>query len=484
MTMTTPARHFIGGALSTGGALQVSTNPSTGQQLGTFIDGGAEQAAQAIAAARTAFDETDWAVNRNLRAAVLGEIADALAGRRDEVVRLLSQENGKIIGEAAFEIDMAIPKLRYFAAMALTDHGATTEPRPGVLSVVTPEPAGVAGVIVPWNSPVVLAIRSFAPALAAGCTVAMKMPAQTGLVNGLLHEILAEVTRLPPGVLNSVTESGNAVSESLVASPDVDVISYTGSTAVGRVIAANGAATIKRLSLELGGKSPMIVFADADLDAAVPVLTKAITVFAGQFCMAGSRILVHREIAGELRQRLTASLESVHIGPGDDPASQMGPMIDAANADRVAATVEEALGSAKPIVAGGRVTDGPLAAGAFVKPALLEVEDVQADIVQREVFGPVATFEVFDDERDAVARANATEFGLAASVWTRDPDRPWRVGRHLRVGTVWFNTWAVVTDQGEEGGFKQSGLGRLNGRGGLQAFQELKHYVHDVGTGS
>ncbi len=482
--MTTPAQHFLDGRLSRGGALRESNNPSTGQPIGTFADGGAQQAAQAIAAARAAFDQTNWAVDRNLRAAVLNEIADVFARRRDEVIALLSLENGKIRGEAVFEVDMAIPKLRYFAAMALTDHGATTEPRPGVLSMVTPEPTGVAGIIVPWNSPVILAIRSFAPALAAGCTVAMKMPAQTGLVNGLLHEILAEVAQLPPGVLNSVTESGNVVSEALVASPDVDVISYTGSTAVGRVIAANGAATMKRLSLELGGKSPMIVFADADLDAAVPVLTKAITVFAGQFCMAGSRILVERKIAAELRQRLATSLESVHIGPGADPASQMGPMIDAASADRVVATVDKALGSAKPIVAGGRITDGPLAAGAFVKPALLEVEDVHADIVQREVFGPVATFEVFDDESDAVARANATEFGLAASVWTCDLDRPRRVGRQLRVGTVWFNTWAVVTDQGEEGGFKQSGLGRLNGQGGLQAFQELKHYVHTVGAGS
>lgn len=479
--MPASAQHFLGGELSAGGEVRESTDPSTGQTLGTFFDGGAEQAAQAITAARAAFDNTGWAVDRNLRAAVLNEIADVLDRRRDQVVTLLSQENGKILEEATFEVAMAVPKLRYFAAMALSDQGSSTEPRPGVLSTVTPEAGGVAGIIVPWNSPVVLAVRSFAPAFAAGCTVAMKMPAQTGLVNGLLNEILSEVTQLPPGVLNSVTESGSEVSEALVASSEVDIISYTGSTVVGRLIAANGAATMKRLSLELGGKSPMIVFSDADLDAAVPVLTKAITVFSGQFCMAGSRILVQREIAGELRERLTSSLSAVRVGPADDAASQMGPMIDVANADRVAAIVDRALSSAKPLVPGGRLTTGHLAGGAYVRPALLEVEDVNTDIVQQEVFGPVATFEVFDDEADAVARANATEFGLAASVWTRDLDRPRRVGSRLRVGTVWFNTWAVVTDQGEEGGFKQSGLGRLNGLGGLRVFQEFKHYVHALG---
>jgi acyl-CoA reductase-like NAD-dependent aldehyde dehydrogenase len=339
-----------------------------------------------------------------------------------------------------------------------------------------PEAIGVAGVIVPWNSPVVLAVRSFAPALAAGCTAVVKLPGQTGLVNGLLHEILSEVKSLPAGVLNSLTESGDEVARYLVGSKDIDVLSYTGSTRVGRQIMADAAVTLKRLSLELGGKTPMIVFDDADLDVVVPVLTKAVTTFSGQFCMTGSRVLAQAGIAGELRERLSKSLGAVNVGPGDDPASDMGPMIDAENARRVDALVAAAAEYATVLVRGGPAP----ANTAFYHPSLLEVDDPTRPIVQDEVFGPVATFEVFEFEADAVRLANITEYGLAASIWSRDVDRPRRVGRQLRAGTVWTNTWAVVVDQFEEGGFGQSGLGRLNGLRGLQEFQEYKTYAQVV----
>jgi acyl-CoA reductase-like NAD-dependent aldehyde dehydrogenase len=338
-----------------------------------------------------------------------------------------------------------------------------------------PEPIGVAGIIVPWNSPVVLSVRSFAPALAAGCAVVVKLPGQTGLVNGMLHRILAEAPSLPSGVLNSLTETGDTLSRLLVDSPEVDVLSYTGSTRVARVIMANAAPRLKRLSFELGGKTPMIVFDDADLNAVVPVLTKAVTCFSGQFCMTGSRILAQRGVAAELRNRLVESLSAVKVGPGDDPASDMGPMIDAASAARVDAVVADAASYASILLRGGAEPGT-----AYFKPSLIEVDDPSAAIVQQEVFGPVATFEVFESEEDAVRIANGTEYGLAASVWSRDVDRPRRVGSQLKAGTVWTNTWAVVVDQFEEGGFKQSGIGRLNGLRGLQEFQEYKTYAQQV----
>ncbi|MFD8575611.1 aldehyde dehydrogenase family protein [Streptomyces sp. CH8.1] len=465
------ARNFIDGQWVDSAKQTESLNPSTGTVLGTFADAGAEEATAAIAAARRAFDTSGWSRDRNLRARALFEMADRLAERRDEFVTMLARENGKILEEAAFEIDLTIPKLRYYAALALSDHGSSAEVRPGLYSMTLREGAGVAAVIAPWNSPVVLAVRSFAPALAAGCTVVMKLPGQTGLVNGLLSELVAQTESLPAGVVNIFTESGNDGAPLLISSPDVDVISYTGSTVVGRLIAANAAPTLKALSLELGGKSPMIVFDDADLDAAVPVLTKAITTFTGQFCMTGSRILVQRGIADELRRRMVASLQAVKVGPGDDPASEMGPLIDEHNARRVEGVVADAATYAKVLVHGRRD-------GAFLSPSLVEVADLNAPIVQQEVFGPVATFEVFDTEAEAVTRANATEFGLAASIWTRDVDRPLRVGRELEAGTVWTNTWAIVHDMFEEGGFKQSGVGRLNGVRGLEEFQETKHFVH------
>lgn len=476
-----PARNLIDGEL-TGSADQAqSHSPADGRPLGKFHLAGAEDGARMIAVARAAFRDTSWSRDRHLRHKVLNQIADAIEKRRDDFVLLLARENGKTLAEAGFELALTVPKLRYYAALALSDSGRAMEVTPGLQMRVVPEASGVAGVIVPWNSPVVLAVRSFAPALAAGCTVAMKLPAQTGLVNGLLHEVLAEIPDLPAGVINSVTESGSEVARLLVDSPDVDVLSYTGSTSVGRTIMANAAVNLKKLSLELGGKSPMIVFDDADLDQVVPVLTAAVTTFSGQFCMTGSRILAQSGIAEPLAQRLSESLSAVKVGPGDDPASQMGPMIDAANARRVDALVEEAAGYATILVRGGLMPGEGGTENGYYRPSLVRVDDVSSRIVQEEVFGPVATFEVFDTEEEAVAKANATVFGLAASIWARDIDLPSRVGRQLKAGTVWTNTWAVVADQFEEGGFKQSGLGRLNGLGGLAEFQEFKTYAQQAG---
>ncbi|WP_234390884.1 aldehyde dehydrogenase family protein [Nocardia suismassiliense] len=465
------ARNYIDGQWVDSATHTESLNPATGQVLGTFAEAGADEARAAIAAARRAFETTDWARDRTLRAKALFEMADHLEARRDDFITLLARENGKILGDATFEVDLTIPKLRYYAALALSDHGGAAEVRPGLYSMTLREAAGVAGVIAPWNSPLVLAVRSFAPALAAGCTVVVKLPGQTGLVNGLLAELVAQTRSLPSGVMNIFTESGNDGAPLLVSSPEVDVVSYTGSTMVGRMIMANAAPTLKPLSLELGGKSPMIVFDDADLDAAVPVLTAAITTFTGQFCMTGSRILVQRGIADELRRRMVAALQAVKVGPGDDPSSEMGAMIDERNAQRVEGVVADAATYATVLVQGRRD-------GAFLHPSLVEVQDLDAPIVQREVFGPVATFEIFDTEAEAITRANATEYGLAASIWTRDVDLPLRVMREIKAGTVWTNTWAVVHDMFEEGGFKQSGLGRLNGMRGLEEFQETKHFVH------
>jgi betaine-aldehyde dehydrogenase len=306
------------------------------------------------------------------------------------------------------------------------------------------------------------------------------MPGQTALVANLVSRIIAEVESLPRGVVNIFSESGNTGAPYLVASPDVQVISYTGSTVVGRMVAAAGASTLKRMNLELGGKTPMIVFDDADLDATVPLLVAAVTTFAGQFCMTGSRILVQRGVADEVRARLASAFESVRVGNGLDPDTDMGPMIDKANVARVDGIVEAALAYAKPIVRGGPVTDGVFAAGAFYRPTLLEVQDVNTEIVQKEVFGPVATFELFDSESDSIARANATEMGLSAGIFTNDINISRRVSRELQAGTVWTNTWAAINDGFAEGGFKQSGTGRLRGPLAIADFQEAKTVVHSI----
>jgi betaine-aldehyde dehydrogenase len=324
---------------------------------------------------------------------------------------------------------------------------------------------------------VALLMRSLAPALAAGCTTVVKMPGQAAQLSALISEVIGEVTGLPRGVVNVVTGEREVLSF-LVKSPDVPTISFTGSTRVGRAISEAGAPRLKRFGLELGGKTPMLVFDDADMKEALPKLEKAVTTFAGQFCMTGSRLLVQSGIADTVRQQLAERLARVTVGPASDPTSDMGPMIDKANVQRVNQIVENAItAGAKAIVRGGPVTEGPLAKGAFYRPTLLEVRDSRLPIVQEEVFGPVLTMQVFDTETEAVALANDSEYGLAASIWTRDVDRPLRIGRDLLVGTVWVNDWVLLRDEFEEGGYKQSGRGRLRGLAALDDFLEYKHIV-------
>src|SRR5271154_1018580 len=271
--------------------------PATGVVLGSWADGGEAEARAAVAAARRAFDTSPWSRDRALRHRALNEMADRFDAHAEELGTLVTKENGKKIAEGLFEGTSPSPTLRHAAAQALTDTGISAEVAPGQWFSTYAEPAGVVGIIVPWNSPVALLIRSLAPALAAGNTLAVKMPGQTALVANLVSQILSEVESLPRGVINIFTESGNTGAPYLVASLDVQVISYTGSSPVGRIIAAQGAPTLKRVNLELGGKTPMVVFDDADLDSVVPLLAAGITTFSGQFCMTGPRILVQRGVA-------------------------------------------------------------------------------------------------------------------------------------------------------------------------------------------
>ncbi|MDT4913692.1 MAG: betaine-aldehyde dehydrogenase [Pseudonocardiales bacterium] len=470
--------HWIDGEWVDSPTVSESVNPATGAVLGRWADGGEAEARAAIAAARSAFEKSAWARDRQLRHKALTEMAERFEAHAAELGPLVTQENGKKIAEGVFEASSPGITLRHTAAQALTETGISAEVAPGQWFSTYAEPAGVVGIIVPWNSPVALLIRSLAPALSAGNTVVVKMPGQTALVANLVSRIMSEVESLPRGVVNVFTESGNTGAPYLVASPDVQVISYTGSVPVGRLVAAAGAPTLKRMNLELGGKTPMIVFEDSNLDATVPLLAAGITTFSGQFCMTGSRILVQRSVADEVRTRLAALLEAIRVGDGTDPATDMGPLIDKAAVARVDAMVDEALAYAKPIVRGGPATEGRLADGAFYLPTLLEVDDVNSAIVQQEVFGPVATFEVFDDEAQAVTRANATEMGLAAAIFTNDLNISRRVSREIQAGTVWTNTWAAINDGFAEGGYKQSGIGRLRGPLAITEFQEAKTVVH------
>jgi acyl-CoA reductase-like NAD-dependent aldehyde dehydrogenase len=481
-TIQRPAGQFIAGEWIGGvGEARGSFNPATGEVLGQWLPGTAALAGEAVAAARTAFDRTNWPASPRQRAAALMEFADRLEARKEELAALIVAENGKLKAEAIGEMMGAISEARYYAGLARNVFGRTFESGPGNLSLLNREPAGVVAVIVPWNAPVTLLVRSLAPALAAGCTTVIKPAPQTPLIHGAVIECLADCPSLPKGVINSVNEDGAVVGEALVASEDVDVISFTGSSATGKRIMAGAAPTLKRLSLELGGKAPAVIFEDADLDMAVNELTRGALFMAGQICIAAARFLVHESVMPAFRERIKASFAAVKVGPGDDPRSQMGSLIDKANQARLERIVEQAADEGR-IVLKGAAPGGPLAKGAFITPTLFEIDDLSSPLVQEELFGPIVSLETFADEAEAVHKANATRYGLAASVFTSDLARATRVSRAIRSGTVWLNCHNRLLAEGETGGYRHSGLGRLHGAEALNDFLETKHIYLEAGT--
>lgn len=294
-------------------------------------------------------------------------------------------------------------------------------------------------------------------------------------------QCLHECPSLPKGVVNSVNEQGTEVGEALVALPDVDVISFTGSSATGKRIMAAAAPTLKRLLLELGGKAPAVVFADAELDTTVRELTLGALTMAGQICVAAARFLVEKSIERAFTSRIREAFQAVRVGPGSDDRSQMGSLIDLQNRDRVARPIEQA-GDEGELVLKGEPPGGDLAAGAFLTPTLFRIDNLDSPLVQEELFGPIVSIETFETESEAIAKANATRFGLAASVFTQDLNRAMQVSRAIRAGTVWLNCHGRLFAEGETGGYRQSGLGRLHGVEGLHDFLETKH-AGQVGPG-
>ncbi|ANN67429.1 aldehyde dehydrogenase family protein [Bordetella bronchialis] len=459
-----------------------SRNPADGGVLGRYAASSRADADAAIAAARRAFDGPSWARDPRLRQMAMLRWADAVEARADALARLLTLENGKVLGQSRGEIAAAVSEIRYYAGLSRYMPGHVFEVEPGAFSTLLKEPAGVAGIIVPWNAPAVLLIRSLAPALAAGCTAVIKPAPQTALVSAALVAALHETPGLPPGVVNLVSETGHEVASRLVESPDVDVISFTGSNAVGQRIMAAAAPTMKKLSLELGGKSACLVFEDADVAAAAPALAAAATIISGQQCTAARRVLVHARHYDAMKHALAEALRAQRVGPGLSEGASMGPLIDAAAADSVGARIAQAVDAADEVLLRGERLGGALANGAFLSPTLVAHRDTHAFFIQEEIFGPLVVIERFEDEAEAIARANHSEYGLSASVWTRDGARAMRVARALKNGTVWINDHNKLFAEAETGGYRRSGLGRLHGYDALIDFQEIKHIYQQVGV--
>ena len=474
--MADVARHWIGGEWvdSANGATAESTNPSTGAVLGRFADAGTEDGEAAIAAARRCFEESGWAHQPRVRSQALLRFADKLEAAKSDIATALARENGKLIGEATHEVVAAVSEARYYAGLARNIFGRVTEVDQGQFSMLAREPMGVAGIIVPWNAPITLLIRSLAPAMAAGCTSVTKAAPQTALVNAMVFELLADVDGIPAGAVNMIAETGNAVSKLLVDSSDVDVISYTGSTHVGKLIMAAGAATLKRMNLELGGSAPCVVFADADLDATAAGITRAAMAHAGQVCVAASRVIADRTVAGQLETKLAERLGNLKLGVADQSDSQLGPLIDSGSCERIG-DLMKASREAGEMVLEGSSPGGDLAGGSFISPSLVHIEDAGSDFLQQEIFGPLLTVDTFSDEDEAVEKANNTRFGLAASVWSTNQQRGMRLANRIKSGTVWLNAHMKLHAEIETGGYRESGLGRLHGVEGLDEFLQTKH---------
>jgi acyl-CoA reductase-like NAD-dependent aldehyde dehydrogenase len=463
-----------------GAATGESRNPADGSVIGTYAASGRQEARLAIAGAREAFETSLWAHDARQRQMVLLKWADRLE-QRQELAALLTQENGKVLAQSRGEMAAAISEIRYYAGLTRHIPGHFMEVEPGAYSATLREAAGVAGLIIPWNAPVVLLIRSLAPALAAGCTVVVKPAHQTAQITAQVLRELAAIESLPRGVLNLVLERGSEVAQELVASTEVDVLSFTGSNLTGQRIMAAAAPTMKKLSLELGGKSSCLVFPDADIKTVAQRLATAATIISGQQCTAARRVLVHASRYDEMKGALKSALEAIVVAPGDAPGAGMGPLIDADSLGRVASDVERALDMADEVVLRGGRGGGKLAGGHFLTPTLVAHADTGAFFTQDEIFGPFVVLEKFEDEKEAVTRANHTVFGLAASVWTADGDRGMRLARALRNGTVWINDHNRLFAEAETGGYRRSGIGRLHGYEGLADFLETKHIFRNAG---
>jgi betaine-aldehyde dehydrogenase len=473
--MTAPRDLLIGAEWRQGrGAPFDSINPADGSVAATLSAASAEDVDEAVGVARAAAHAPGWRNMRpHARARLLHALADATAAASEELARAQMVDNGKTLAECRSQAGAAVGVFRYFAALCETLEGQLTPQRGDSLTLALHEPMGVVAAITPWNSPITLEAQKLAPALAAGNAVVLKPSEVTSQV-ALIYGRLALEAGFPPGLVNVLTGQGD-VGRALVAHPAVDLVSFTGGTAAGRAIAEAAGRRLAPVILELGGKSPNMIFADADFDAAVAGAAGGIFGSGGQSCIAGSRIFVERSIYDDFVAALVAKAADYNPGLPEDAGAKIGPMASFAHRDAVAAAVDRARAEGAEVRCGGAPPDDPrLAAGAFYLPTVLTGLDNRAETSQREIFGPVCVVLPFEDEGDLLAKANDTEFGLAAGVWTTDSRKAWRVARGVRAGTVWINGYKEGSISTPFGGMGQSGIGREKGREGLLAYCQSK----------
>lgn len=479
--------HFINGrwvAPVRGGKIAV-VNPATEETFHHIAAGTAEDVNAAVAAARAAFDSGEWSrLSGKQRGAVLRAMADALEQQKSELARLEVMDNGKPLPEAEWDIADAIGCFTYYAGLAEElderPHEEIALADGRFKSKAVREPVGVCGAITPWNYPLLMAAWKVAPALAAGCTMVLK-PSELTSLTALELGAAAQAAGLPAGVLNIVTGTGIDAGRALTNHADVDKLAFTGSGPVGSEVMKAAARDIKRVSLELGGKSPFIVFDDSDIEKAVEWIMFGVFWNQGQVCSATSRVLVHEAIYDRLLERLIAEARKIKIGDGFAPGVRLGPLVSATQLSRVAQFVDQARASGITVATGGRRAEG-FDKGYFYEPTVLLDAPLDSDVWRKEIFGPVVCLRKFRDEAEAVALANDSIYGLAAAVMSGDDDRANRVAANLRAGIVWINCSQPTFTEAPWGGYKASGICRELGRWGLENYLETKQitqYVSD-----
>ncbi len=458
----------------TGTALEI-TNPATGKREHTVSGAASSDVNRAVRSAATAAAGTDWKnMLPHVRARLISRIADGIDANSDELARLQMIENGKVWKECKAQAASAAATFRYFAGLCETLGSEVTPSRGDYLSMTIYEPYGVVAAITPWNSPLTMEAQKVAPALAAGNAVVLKPSEVTPSCALALGRIALEAG-LPPGLLNVVPGTGAETGVALVEHPDVAMISFTGGTATGRAIAKTAAERLIPCALELGGKSPHIIFADANLEAATNTVADAIFEGSGQSCVAGSRLFVQRTVLDEVIERLVKIASTIRLDLPDREGAQMGPLASFPHRNRVASLVDMAKEDGGKIVFGGaRPEAEDLAAGAYYMPTIITGISNRDRIAQEEIFGPVLCVLPFDDEEDLTTQANDTVYGLASGVWTANYQRAWRVSSALKAGLVWINTYKQLSIATPFGGYKESGIGREKGVAGLRLYQQSK----------